>query len=426
VSAPSSAQPVRTCIPDFPDPVVILPSPFGRPVARPFLFSHRPHEGRRAAFDEGYAAHLEWHRANRDSLTWLAWDVIAGPRLGHFVDGIFGVSFAAIDERVDPAGDVRDAAVNVEPHAQPTTREMLRLRRDLSTATVLEDGSPGPLAQVVRYAACASCDAVLDAFAELRADATRAELAPWAVYESVAGDAPGFVLMIWRDRWTAFDHAEADPARVLLGHLARVAPGADIRVSSEIWRYRADLTYTPVERRQDRYRRRARRASRGRRSQPDDRQLAEATGESAHTLRYWDEMGLLPGVRRNSAGHRRFVDQHVGWVGLLERLRTSGMSVARMRRYAQLAAAGDDTKPGRLALLRDHACDIRARLAELERCLDIVEARIDLYEGRRTDVREMREMVARAKHGAGKAPRGGLRSGRPVSAPARNEPSARR
>jgi hypothetical protein len=68
------------------------------------------------------------------------------------------------------------------------------------------------------------------------------------VYESVAGEPPGFVLMIWRDRWASFNDAEADPARILRAHLARIAPGADIDVSNEIWRYRADLTYTPAGR----------------------------------------------------------------------------------------------------------------------------------------------------------------------------------
>lgn len=224
-------------------------TPLAAQASGAFLFSYRPHEGRRATFDEGYRAHLEWHRANRDTLTWLAWDVIAGPRLGQFVDGIFGVSFQAIDERVDPAGDARDAAANVEAHAQATAREMLRLRRDLSTAPVLEHGAPGPLVQVVRYSGCASCGPFLEqAFERMRSDATRRQLAPWAVYESVAGEPPGFVLMIWRDRWASFDDAEADPARSLRAHLARIAPGADIDVSNEIWRYRADLTYTPAGR----------------------------------------------------------------------------------------------------------------------------------------------------------------------------------
>src|SRR5690606_30554833 len=55
------------------------------------LFSYEPYAGRRASFDEGYRSHLEWHRANRDSLPWYGWDVVAGRRLGQFVDGTFGV-----------------------------------------------------------------------------------------------------------------------------------------------------------------------------------------------------------------------------------------------------------------------------------------------------------------------------------------------
>lgn len=126
-------------------------------------------------------------------------------------------------------------------------------------------------------------------------------------------------------------------------------------------------------------------------------EVAEETGLTAHTLRYYEDEGLIPQVERNGAGHRRYRRDHVRWIGLLDRLRTSGMSIARMRQYVRLAVRGEETADERGALLERHAADIEARIAELGRCLEIVRAKIDLYEGRVTDPAVVWDLVEEAQ-----------------------------
>lgn len=138
--------------------------------------------------------------------------------------------------------------------------------------------------------------------------------------------------------------------------------------------------------------------------------LSAATGLGRHTLRYWDDVGLIPLVERNEAGHRRFTDDHVRWVGLLDRLRTSGMSIQRMREYAELAVRGDETGDERRRLLEEHAADLRARIDELRQCLGIVEAKIDLYAGRLEEPGRVWELVEEARRGEREG-RGGIRAG---------------
>ena len=138
--------------------------------------------------------------------------------------------------------------------------------------------------------------------------------------------------------------------------------------------------------------------------------LAEATGLSTYTLRYYEDEGLIPRVARNGAGHRRYREEHVRFVGLLERLRTSGMSIQRMRRYVELAVDGDDTIEQRKELLERHEADIEGRMAELRGCLAIVRAKIDLYAGRLEDPNEVWELVAEAQRRLVEEARPGLRS----------------
>lgn len=144
--------------------------------------------------------------------------------------------------------------------------------------------------------------------------------------------------------------------------------------------------------------------------------VAEATGLSVHTLRYYEDEGLIPEVARNRAGHRRYRPDHIRWIGLLERLRASGMSVARMRRYVDLAVRGDDTVAERRALLEEHEADIGDRMAELEECRSIVRAKIDLYAGELDDAGVLWELVEKARRKSRRRGREGsppgLRTGR--------------
>lgn len=140
--------------------------------------------------------------------------------------------------------------------------------------------------------------------------------------------------------------------------------------------------------------------------------VAEATGLSVHTLRYYEDEGLIPEVARNGAGHRRYRPDHIRWIGLLERLRASGMSMARMRRYVDLAVRGDDTAPERRALLEEHEADIADRIAELEECRSIVRAKIALYAGELDDVEVVWALVEKARRSGREDGARGLRTGR--------------
>jgi DNA-binding transcriptional MerR regulator len=108
-------------------------------------------------------------------------------------------------------------------------------------------------------------------------------------------------------------------------------------------------------------------------------EVAEETGLSNHTLRYYERAGLLDGVGRNRSGHRRYSAQDVEWVVMVTRLRTTGMPIRTIRRYAELVRAGEGNEAERLALLEGHRAEVVARIAELERNLEAVDYKIGLY-----------------------------------------------
>src|SRR5690349_11845482 len=95
------------------------------------------------------------------------------------------------------------------------------------------------------------------------------------------------------------------------------------------------------------------------------REAVEKTGFSLDTLRYYERIGLLDDVARNPSGQRVFTDDDLAWLGVLRCLRDTGMPIARMRRYAELARGGDATTAERAALLEQHDESIERRIAEL-------------------------------------------------------------
>ena len=104
------------------------------------------------------------------------------------------------------------------------------------------------------------------------------------------------------------------------------------------------------------------------------------TGLSAHTLRYYEKAGLMIApVPRAANGHRRYTEEDVYWLRFLHRLRETGMPIADIRRYAELARQGESTVRDRLSLLETHRDAVRAHLQQTTEYLDSIERKIDHY-----------------------------------------------
>ena len=110
-------------------------------------------------------------------------------------------------------------------------------------------------------------------------------------------------------------------------------------------------------------------------------EVAEVTGLSTHTLRYYERAGLMLGaIERGSSTHREYSDADIGWVTFLTRLRSTAMPIARVREYAELVRAGDATTRDRLELLQRHRITVQAQLEEMTRALEAIDYKIGLYQ----------------------------------------------
>ncbi|MDG4796605.1 MerR family transcriptional regulator [Micromonospora sp. WMMD1082] len=116
-------------------------------------------------------------------------------------------------------------------------------------------------------------------------------------------------------------------------------------------------------------------------------EAAHRVGLSVHTLRWYEQEGLVAPVGRDSAGRRRYTPQDVNWLLLLTRLRRTGMPVRDMRRYVELARQGDGTLGARRTLFEEHRTRVLQQMAELEEDLKVLDFKIDHY--RRAELGEL-------------------------------------
>ena len=105
---------------------------------------------------------------------------------------------------------------------------------------------------------------------------------------------------------------------------------------------------------------------------------ADRLGVSAHTLRYYERIGLVR-VDRDASGRRCYDAAAVRRLVFLTRMRTSGMPIRDLRHYIELVEAGRDTVPERLALLTKHREGLRSRIDELRLALAATEYKIAAY-----------------------------------------------
>ena len=105
-------------------------------------------------------------------------------------------------------------------------------------------------------------------------------------------------------------------------------------------------------------------------------QVAEKTGLSIDTLRYYERIGLLESVSRASSGHRRYRQKDIDWIGLVINLRETGMPLAQIHRFAELRRLGEATATERLLILEEHQYALKQQMQRLEQHMTALQHKI--------------------------------------------------
>ncbi len=97
-------------------------------------------------------------------------------------------------------------------------------------------------------------------------------------------------------------------------------------------------------------------------------QVAKTIGLAAKTIRYYEEIGMLPVPDRTASGYRQYYESAVERLRFISRARSLGLPLKRLQILTSALNGGRRTplRPRLLALVREHLSAVQDRIAELE------------------------------------------------------------
>ncbi len=111
-------------------------------------------------------------------------------------------------------------------------------------------------------------------------------------------------------------------------------------------------------------------------------EVSEKFGISSDTLRYYERVGLIPPVTRTDSGIRDYSEVDLRRVDFVKCMRGAGLPVEVLIEYMDLVLRGDQTIETRKEILKEQRDLLEARIAEMQKTLDLLNHKIEVYENR--------------------------------------------
>ena len=96
-------------------------------------------------------------------------------------------------------------------------------------------------------------------------------------------------------------------------------------------------------------------------------ELARRSGVQAVTIRYYEQVALLPAPPRSAGGYRQYSPEHITRLQFLRRCRDLGFSIAEIRSLLNLAERTDQSCEAVTQLATQHLIAVREKIADLKR-----------------------------------------------------------
>jgi DNA-binding transcriptional MerR regulator len=128
-------------------------------------------------------------------------------------------------------------------------------------------------------------------------------------------------------------------------------------------------------------------------------EVVNRSGLSEHTLRYYEQIGLLDKVDRDlSSGHRRYTEEDLRIIEAMACLRATGMSIDDMRKYREFLQEGAARAREQVELFEAHRQKLEIELAKKQEHLHYLEYKVALWKavqaGDETHVNEIHRVTA--------------------------------
>jgi DNA-binding transcriptional MerR regulator len=115
-------------------------------------------------------------------------------------------------------------------------------------------------------------------------------------------------------------------------------------------------------------------------------QVATRTGFTKRTLRYYEEVGLLPPTGRTEGNYRRYSEADIERLERIKNLR--GLLGFSLNEIRELLEAEDER--GQIKVAYQHETEALAKIAQLDRADEIIHAQLHIIEQKITSLEQMK------------------------------------
>jgi DNA-binding transcriptional MerR regulator len=95
-------------------------------------------------------------------------------------------------------------------------------------------------------------------------------------------------------------------------------------------------------------------------------EFAKSAGTNAPTIRYYEQIGLLPAPKRIRSNQRRYGEADVARLAFILRCRALGFSLKQIRQFARIAQTGGSATDQCRKIVHARLMSVRARIEEMK------------------------------------------------------------
>ena len=96
-------------------------------------------------------------------------------------------------------------------------------------------------------------------------------------------------------------------------------------------------------------------------------ELADSTGTTTKTIRYYESIGLMPDTARTPAGYRVYDEPAAERLRFIREAQSTGLTLTEIQSILELKEAGTTSCQHTHALLREHLADLDGQIERLQR-----------------------------------------------------------
>ena len=111
------------------------------------------------------------------------------------------------------------------------------------------------------------------------------------------------------------------------------------------------------------------------------KEVADILGLPASTIRYYDKQGLLPFVERSDSGYRRFSENDIELLKLIECLKKTNMPIKDIRQFTAWLQQGDASIEQRQQMFLERRRAVEEQIEQLQETLKVIDDKCWYYDG---------------------------------------------